>query len=162
MKKNNKKKNIFTKLFKVVLFLIGIGVVLFATIWLWWAHSISTITLKDLKLDSCSQLPKLSEVDAVFISNKEILSKFLGDLSQCENNIFVCDRDSKCIKKNYSKRTISSGNTIIEWKKVPECGNENKGAVLISHTSGCEIQKINNFLNKNAEFVRLPIDYYNY
>lgn len=112
-------------------------------------------------MNNCNELPNFSILDQWFISNKDNLSILLNDLSVCENNHVVCVRYHQCKKENYQQHSISSGNTIIEWKKVPECPNK-KGAILISYTSGCEIEKINNFINQNSAFSNFPIDYYNY
>ena len=151
---------------KALLFKIGIFgasvTLLLIFVWLWYAYALATPTLKDVNVQSCDQLPSISELDELFSTNRAQLSILLDDLSLCGDNISVCKEYSKCKKEEYEKRRISSGNTAIEWKIVPECGDQNKAALLISHSSGCESQAVSEFMRLYPAFDRVPADWYNF
>lgn len=133
-----------------------------SALWGLWAYKIYTITLEDLELNNCSELPSLQVIDKTFRNHKEELSSLLDKLGNCSNNNSVCEFYDSCREENYADRKLKNGNTKIRWKLVSECRGQNKGAVLISYTSGCEIAEVNSFLREHFWFSKLPIDYYNY
>jgi hypothetical protein len=71
----------------VITALIVVVVLLFLRIF----YSVNTITLEELGVENCDQLPAFLEVDALFMANQSMLSRFLDDLSACQNNVSVCE-----------------------------------------------------------------------
>lgn len=153
------KRNFFAYLF---LGTLVIFVLLFSAILLWSRYNSRTISLQDLYKTHCDTLPSITQIDALYANNKSSFSLLLNDLSTCENNIAVCKRSGMCKEEEYSKRRVRSGNTVFEWKYVLGCEKQNKGALYIAYTSGCEIQKIDEYFKKHPEFLLIPIKYENY
>lgn len=151
------------ELLSIIIFLFCLFIVACFVIFLLMAiahYSAGMLWVKDFDVKSCDELPNLKDIDTLLSSNRKEISILLNELSKCENNVIVCSRSSKCENENYSKRKVSSGNTIIEWKKVHDC--KGKGALYIGNTSACEIQVLQNFMRQHPLIDAIPVKSYNY
>lgn len=126
----------------------------------WYDHN--TITLEEVRAESCESLPDLAELDTWFNDHRKPVSELLTELGSCTNNMMVCKQSAKCQVPNYEERHLRSGNTTIEWKKVGQCGDLNKGALIVMHTSACEIDKLRNFERQYPDFKVFPAQSINY
>lgn len=148
-----------------ILFALLLSTVLFLSLFsLLWTkgQEEKALTLEKLYIDNCDLLPSMTELDNLFTSQTNSTSLLLSDLAACENNLSVCGKNENCIEKNISKRQIKAGNTIIEWDDVRQCKSQEKGALIISYTSACELTKLGKFMDENPKFDQIPAQYINY